>query len=45
MLSQAAARRNITMVIGRADLEPALVRVHDRFFGADAGSTRQEAAS
>jgi aspartokinase len=36
MLSQAAARRNITMVIRRADLETALVRVHDRFFGAAA---------
>jgi len=32
MLSQAAARRNITLVIGAADLEPALRRVHDRFF-------------
>ena len=32
MLSQAAARRNITMVMAEADLEPALVRVHDRFF-------------
>jgi len=34
MLSQAAARRNITLVIGEADLEPALRRVHERFFGA-----------
>jgi aspartate kinase len=33
MLSQAAARRNITLVIAEADLEPALRRVHDRFFG------------
>src|SRR5262249_26446190 len=32
MLSQAAARRNITLVISEADLERALVRVHDRFF-------------
>jgi aspartate kinase len=42
MLSQAAARRNITLVIREADLAPTLVRVHDRFFrremarGADA---------
>jgi aspartate kinase len=33
MLSQAAARRNITLVIAERDLEPALARVHDRFFG------------
>ena len=32
MVSQAAARRNITLVINEADLEPALVRVHARFF-------------
>jgi hypothetical protein len=31
MLSQAAARRNITLVIRAADLEPALRRVHERF--------------
>jgi aspartate kinase len=36
MLSQAAARRNITLVIREVDLETALVRVHDRFFGASA---------
>jgi aspartate kinase len=36
MLSQAAARRNITLVISEVDLEPALRRVHERFFGADA---------
>jgi aspartate kinase len=36
MVSQAAARRNITLVIREADLESALVRVHDRFFGAPA---------
>src|SRR6186997_2028747 len=36
MLSQAAARRNITLVINERDLEPALRRVHDRFFGAGA---------
>ncbi len=34
MLSQAAARRNITLVIAEADLEPALIRVHDRFFAS-----------
>ena len=33
MLSQAAARRNITLVIAERDLETALARVHDRFFG------------
>ena len=33
MLSQAAARRNITLVIAEADLERALALVHDRFFG------------
>ena len=32
MVSQAAARRNITLVIREADLENALVRVHDTFF-------------
>jgi aspartate kinase len=31
MLSQAAARRNITLVIHEADLETVLRRVHDRF--------------
>ncbi len=34
MLSQAAARRNITLVLAEADLERALARVHERFFGA-----------
>ena len=32
MVSQAAARRNVTLVIRAADLETALTRVHDRFF-------------
>ena len=32
MVSQAAARRNVTLVINEADLEPALARVHERFF-------------
>jgi aspartate kinase len=32
MVSQAAARRNVTLVIDQADLEPALARVHGRFF-------------
>jgi aspartate kinase len=36
MLSQAAARRNITLVIRESDLELALERVHDRFFGVPA---------
>ena len=34
MLSQAAARRNITLVINESDLVPALQRVHERFFGS-----------
>jgi aspartate kinase len=37
MLSQAAARRNITLVIAERDLETALARVHDRFFGEESG--------
>ena len=36
MVSQAAARRNITLVIREADLELALGRIHDRFFGVPA---------
>jgi hypothetical protein len=36
MLSQAAARRNITLVIGEGDLESSLRRVHERFFGGQA---------
>jgi aspartate kinase len=32
MVSQAAARRNITLVIREADLEATLGRIHDRFF-------------
>jgi len=38
MLSQAAARRNITLVIAEHDLERALARVHERFFGVVAGA-------
>jgi aspartokinase len=40
MLSQAAARRNITLVMNEADLVPALRRVHDRFFGSGAPGDR-----
>jgi aspartokinase len=36
MVSQAAARRNVTLVIREADLEPALARVHERFLGVPA---------
>jgi len=43
MLSQAAARRNITLVISENDLVPALRRVHARFFG-DEGEGSQPAA-
>jgi aspartate kinase len=32
MVSQAAARRNVTLVVHAADLPTALSRVHDRFF-------------
>ncbi len=40
MVSQAAARRNITLVIREADLETTLRRVHDRFFsGAREGKS------
>ena len=42
MLSQAAARRNITLVINEKDLVPALQRVHERFFGT--GESPAEAA-
>ena len=42
MLSQAAARRNITLVINEKDLVPALQRVHERFFGT--GDSPAEAA-
>ena len=34
MVSQAAARRNITLVIREGDLEPTLTRVHDRLLGS-----------
>ena len=43
MLSQAAARRNITLVINEHDLVPALRRVHDRFFGPGADGGQPEA--
>ena len=33
MVSQAASRRNVTIVIGAADLPAALNRLHDEFFG------------
>ena len=32
MVSQAAARRNVTLVVREADLEKTLTRIHDRFF-------------
>jgi aspartate kinase len=37
MVSQAAARRNITLVIREVDLEAALTRLHQRFFGVEVG--------
>jgi len=45
MVSQAAARRNITLVLRAADLETALRRIHGRFLaqvGADQAPGRQE---
>jgi aspartokinase len=36
MLSQAASRRTITLVIREADLAPTLARVHEQFFGVHA---------
>jgi aspartate kinase len=36
MVSQAAARRNVTLVLRQADLETALLRVHERFLGVPA---------
>jgi aspartate kinase len=45
MLSQAAARRNITLVMAESDLEPALQRVHERFFGDDSASEQRERAT
>ena len=35
MVSQAASRRNITLVIRETDLATTLTRVHDRFFAQD----------
>ena len=35
LVSQAAARRNITFVLRDADVLPALTRLHDEFFGVD----------
>jgi hypothetical protein len=32
MVSQAASRRNVTLVVREADLPAALGRLHDRFF-------------
>jgi aspartate kinase len=36
LVSQAAARRNITFVLQDADVLPAMTRLHDQFFGAGA---------
>ncbi len=36
MVSQASARRNVTLVLREADLETALVRIHERFLGVPA---------
>ena len=39
MLSQAASRRNITMVLRSSDLDVALRRLHAHFFGVPSGAT------
>ena len=39
MLSQAASRRNITMVLRSSDLDVALQRLHAHFFGVPSGAT------
>ena len=36
MLSQAASRRNLTVVLAEADLEKAMTRLHDEFFASEA---------
>lgn len=36
MLSQAASRRNLTLVLAEADLERAMTRLHDEFFASEA---------
>jgi len=36
MLSQAASRRNLTLVLAEADLANAMTRLHDEFFAAEA---------
>jgi aspartokinase len=36
MLSQAASRRNLTLVLAEADLEKAMARLHDEFFASEA---------
>jgi len=38
MVSQAAARRNITLVIAERDLPGALARIHERFFALESAS-------
>jgi aspartate kinase len=40
MVSQAASRRNITLVIREADLSKTLARVHERFFARDLAAER-----
>jgi aspartate kinase len=40
MVSQAAARRNITLVIRESDLAKTLARVHERFFAGDLTAER-----
>jgi len=40
MVSQAASRRNITLVIRESDLAKTLERVHDRFFASDLTAER-----
>jgi aspartokinase len=36
MLSQAASRRNLTLVLAEADLANAMTRLHNEFFASEA---------
>jgi hypothetical protein len=40
MVSQAASRRNLTVVLNERDLPRAMTRLHDQWFVAPAGGPR-----
>jgi aspartate kinase len=42
MVSHAASRRNITVVLSERDLAPAMTRLHEEFFAAAVGPDRTE---